>query len=157
MVAKLPDDIMHRFEVRLECRQSIVHIRDAVKVGWHPPFACDSRRLWSTLYSLECNAWTPQRSTTHWRASNIYDYMVFAFATNIASSFHLIRVPRYISGEPPRSQPLRLVGCPQLLCRRVLVVIALMLLGGTGEIAKHQRVLKSASLCGSATNKASAL
>ena len=41
MVAKLPDDVIHRIKVRLDCGESIAQIRDATKVG-KTTIACDS-------------------------------------------------------------------------------------------------------------------
>jgi hypothetical protein len=33
MVAKLPDDVIHRIKVRLDCGESVAQIHDAVKVS----------------------------------------------------------------------------------------------------------------------------
>lgn len=33
MVAKLPDDVVHRIKVRFECEESIAQIHDAMKVS----------------------------------------------------------------------------------------------------------------------------
>ena len=43
MIAKLPDDVLHRIGVRLECGESIAQIHDATKVPK------------STLYRLRLN------------------------------------------------------------------------------------------------------
>ena len=57
MVAKLPDDVIHRIKVRLDCGESIAQIRDATKVGK------------TTLYRLRLNfdlfgqPYTPQTVT----------------------------------------------------------------------------------------------